>query len=218
MKNFLARCKLKENVFINCPFDEEYSPILEILCFCVSYFGFAPRLATERLEAGENRLEKIVELISNSRYSIHDLSRCKAKGVDEYYRMNMPFELGIDFGFRRNPDTAYGTKKFLIFEENQYDLKRAISDLAGTDVMFHQGEIQKIIELTRNFFSVEGEIDIPGAKKISADYATFQGWLLEKKIQDGHSVEEVSRLPISERLKEIRNWLDLGNPAEYGQS
>ncbi len=81
-------------VFINCPFDEDYAALLEAALFCVVYFGFSPRLANERLEAGENRLDKIVSLIRGSKYSIHDLSRCKAKDTAEFFRMNMPFEHG----------------------------------------------------------------------------------------------------------------------------
>jgi hypothetical protein len=68
-------------VFVNCPFDEDYAPLLEAALFCVVYFGFTPRLANERLEAGENRLDKIVEMIQSAKYSIHDLSRCKATNL-----------------------------------------------------------------------------------------------------------------------------------------
>jgi hypothetical protein len=54
----------ERSVFVNCPFDSDYAPLLEAALFCLVYFGFSPRLANERLEAGENRLDKIVEMIS----------------------------------------------------------------------------------------------------------------------------------------------------------
>lgn len=89
------------NVFVNCPFDDEYAPILQAILFCLVRFGLNPRIATERSDSGETRIEKILELVESSRFSIHDLSRCQAQATEEFYRLNMPFELGIDFGCRR---------------------------------------------------------------------------------------------------------------------
>ena len=97
----MAEIPFDQSVFVNCHFDEEYSPLLEAMAFCVVNFGFSPRLANERLEAGENRLEKIIHMIKDSMYSIHDLSRCKSERPNEFFRMNMPFEFGIDVDLRR---------------------------------------------------------------------------------------------------------------------
>jgi hypothetical protein len=52
-----------DNVFINCPYDAEYLPLLRPLVFTVLYAGLNPRLASERLNSGETRISKIVELI-----------------------------------------------------------------------------------------------------------------------------------------------------------
>jgi len=60
----------ESNVFINCPFDKEYAPILQATLFAVVLLGFTPRLATERSDGGESRLEKIRQLIEESQYSI----------------------------------------------------------------------------------------------------------------------------------------------------
>ena len=87
-----------KNVFINCPLDDEYKPILEAILFCLVRLGFNPRIATEKIESSQSRLDKIRELIRISKYSIHDLSRCSPSYPDELSRMNMPFELGLDFG------------------------------------------------------------------------------------------------------------------------
>jgi hypothetical protein len=85
-------------VFINCPFDAEYEPLLRVLLFTVIRCGLHPRIARERLESAEPRISKLVELIKDTRWGIHDLSRIKAKKKGEFYRMNMPFELGLDIG------------------------------------------------------------------------------------------------------------------------
>ena len=158
-----------KSVFINCPIDNDFAPLLEVIIFCVVYAGLNPRFATERLESGESRLDKIIELISSCVLSVHDLSRCKAERAGEIFRMNMPFELGIDLGIRRSSDNRTDQKKFIIFEKEQYDLKRALSDLAGSDVEFHQDNIQLVIEKLRNFLTVEAGCALPGRAKLQTE-------------------------------------------------
>ncbi len=63
------------NVFVNCPLDEDYDHILQAVLFCLVRFGLKPRIATERSDAGEPRINKILDLVQSSRYSIHDLCR-----------------------------------------------------------------------------------------------------------------------------------------------
>ena len=79
---------------MNCPFDKGYVSLLRPLLFTVISLGYQPRIASERSDSGENRIDKICQLIKESRYSIHDLSRLKAEEIGEFYRLNMPFELG----------------------------------------------------------------------------------------------------------------------------
>ena len=210
-----AAADFETSVFINCPFDENYAPLLEAALFCIVYFGLSPRLANERLEAGENRLEKIVEMIRGCKFSIHDLSRSQAENPGEYFRMNMPFELGIDFGFRRTDDENLQRKKFLIFEKNRFDLKRSLSDIAGLDVDHHKDSFEEVIKCVRDFFRVEADIEAPGAAKIEADYATFQGWMTELKIFEGHSERSAISLPTRERLETMKIWNDRGRPTVF---
>ena len=211
----MAEIPFDQSVFINCPFDERYSPLLEAMAFCLVNLGFSPRLANERLEAGENRLDKIVNMIKGSMYSIHDLSRCKSERADEFFRMNMPFEFGVDLGLRLSGRDTWATKKFLIFEEHPYDLKRAISDIAGQDVAFHRSEFERVIENVRHFFRVEANYDAPGPSRLISEYATFQGWLVEKKVHEGHSLKETMRLPSREKIDEMRSWVELGKPSAF---
>lgn len=205
----------EDSVFINCPFDEDFAPLLEAMTFCVVRAGLNPRLASESLEAGQSRLDKISDLIGNCKYSIHDLSMAKANVVGEEFRMNMPFELGMDMGRRRAPDEDTNDKKFLVFEKHPYELKRCLSDLAGTDVAFHRGDFQRVIQGTRDFFRVEAEATLPGPTKIADEYADFLGWMTEKKISEGHTEDEATKLPTSERISEMQNWMNAEMPSEF---
>ena len=111
--------------------------------FCLVRLGLEPRIATERSDAGEARVEKIIELIRSCRFSIHDLSRCQARAPGEHYRLNMPFELGVDFGCQRYGGEPYSEKVILVLEEQSYRYQAAISDLAGSDVKAHNGDYEK---------------------------------------------------------------------------
>lgn len=107
----MPQTEFKKNVFINCPFDSEYEDLLKPLLFTVIRSGLNPRIASERLDSGEVRLEKIKELIFESRIGIHDLSRCKSTDKNEYYRFNMPFELALDLAAREFNPTKQLKKK-----------------------------------------------------------------------------------------------------------
>lgn len=131
--------------------------------------------------------------------------------------MNMPFELGIDLGFRRGNVPVFQQKKFLIFEKEPYDLKRALSDIAGQDVAYHRNNFELIIKNVRDFFRVEALEDVPGPAQIETDYATFQGWMIEKKIFEGHSETQALHLPTSERLEEMKVWVGAGRPSQFGK-
>jgi hypothetical protein len=129
--------------------------------------------------------------------------------------MNMPFELGLDLGFRRVPNSATSDKKFIIFEKNPYDLKRCLSDLAGADVDFHRDDFMLVIEKLRNFLVVEARRPLPGPSAIQGDYITFQGWMVEKKISEGLTEKEALRLPTTERLAEMSAWMTAGRPDTF---
>lgn len=205
----------QKSVFINCPFDEEFGPLLEAMLFCIVRSGLIPRLASESLEAGQSRLEKILELIGLCRFSIHDLSRAVSKSANENFRMNMPFELGLDMGRRRAPDPETSDKKFLIFEKEPYELKRCLSDLNGVDVAFHREDYQLIIKKLRDFLRVEANCKLPGPTALEDEYAIFQGWMTEKKIHEGHTEKEALDLPTQERLDEMHSWMAQGRPTEF---
>ena len=183
------------------------------MVFCIVSFGFSPRLANERLEAGENRLDKIIRMIKDSMCSIHDLSRCKSPCPEEYFRMNLPFEFGVNVGLRQCGSEVWATKKFLIFEEKPYDLKRAISDIAGQNVAFHRNDYECVIKNVRHFFRVEADYGAPGPSRLISVYVTFQAWMVEKKVYEGHSLDKANRLPPKEKIDKMRSWVESGKPS-----
>ena len=47
------------DVFVNCPFDDEYRPMFQTIVFSVIGCGFFPRCALETADSGEVRIDKI---------------------------------------------------------------------------------------------------------------------------------------------------------------
>ena len=61
---------VERNVFVNCPFDEAYYPLLRPLLFTIIYVDLLPRIATERLDSGEARISKIIELATSVNHPV----------------------------------------------------------------------------------------------------------------------------------------------------
>jgi hypothetical protein len=206
------RDEFDRSVFINCPFDAAYAPILQGILFCVSFLGFTPRISTERTDSAENRLDKIRSLIELSRYSIHDLSRSQSNESNELYRLNMPFELGIDYGCRRYYGNGREGKKILILEEKRYRHQATISDLSGCDLEIHHGKYDTAIRIVRNWLVTEAGAQQVGPQRIIDAYADFQEWDYERLLTNGWSEEDIKEYPTFERLEAISRWIAAGKP------
>ena len=203
MKNF------ENNVFINCPFDKDYKPLLHSLIFTIIYLGFNPRITLENPDSGKTRFSKICELIKESKYSIHDLSRIKSTKKDEYFRLNMPFEMGLDIGSRIFNPVLNNSKKCLILEEEQYRFQIAISDISNSDIKNHNGEATNLIKAVRNWFAENGLKHTPSATKIWNKYIDFMDDFYEKRMNEGFTKEEIYDMPIKEIIDYMEEWKKL---------
>lgn len=208
----MAETPFDKSVFVNCPFDKDFEPLLQAMMFCIAYLGFEPRLATERDNAGENRIDKIAELIDASLFSIHDLSRCEAKKDGEVFRLNMPLELGIDYGCRKYRGEGRDNKHILILETERYRYQKAVSDLAGVDIGAHGDDYEKIIRKVRNWLVTEAAIQADGASRIKRAYEDFQEWYYERQIEKGFSEEDIQDYPTAELLLAMQEWIEAGKP------
>lgn len=195
------------NVFINCPFDDDYLPLLRSLLFCVLDLGFEPRIALERLDSAEARIEKIIELIEESRFGIHDLSRLRAREVGEYYRMNMPFELGLDVGCRRFKGGQWTTKRCLILEAERYRYQAAISDLSNSDIAVHGNVPADVITEVRNWLNSHANLNAPGPSRVSGRFTDFMADNYDRLTLRGFSPRDIERLPINELIACMKEWL-----------
>lgn len=197
-----------KNVFINCPFDSAYHPLLRPLLFTIVYLGFNPKIASERSDSGEFRLAKISGLIRESRYSIHDLSRLQAGKKGEFYRMNMPFELGIEYGCRLFGGSPLNEKRCLVLEKQPFEYMKALSDLSGIDIKNHHEDPIKLVRQVRNWF-VE-TVGLRGASSAGVIWYSFNDFMADfyqKREAEGFDEEDLNMMPVPEFIHFIRDWL-----------
>lgn len=168
------------NVFINCPFDEPYLPFFNAIIFTIHDIGFRPRCALEASNAGQSRLAKIMDIISECKYSIHDLSHASLDATTGLPRFNMPFELGLDLGCKRFGNSLEKGKISLVLDIEAHRYERFISDVKGQDISARGTSVPEVIEVVRDW--LRNELDpriviIPSGEKISDRYSDFQSAL-----------------------------------------
>lgn len=197
----------EKSVFINCPFDEHYFPLLRPILFTIYYSGLYPRIALESLDCGKTRIEKIIALIQETRFAIHDLSRIKSTKSDEYFRMNMPFELGLDTGCRLFKGERWQRKKCLILEADHYRYRAALSDISGSDIAVHNDQPEEVVCVVRNWLTAEAGITLPGPSKIWGAFMEFTAFNYDDLIGKGYSDHDVKRLPVHELMQSMKKWV-----------
>jgi hypothetical protein len=138
--------KYHENVFINCPFDNKYEPIFKAIVFSIQINGFYPKCAKEEI-SDKYRLDRILKLISECKYGIHDISRVEPDR-EKLPRFNMPFELGIFIGSRAFGNRSHQSKKYLVFDSKKFRCDKFFSDIKGIDPQTHNNDPYEALKIT----------------------------------------------------------------------
>ena len=200
--------KFRASVFINCPLDEEYKLLLRPMLFTLVYVGLVPRLASDTSDSHEQRIEKILRLIKECKYSIHDLSRLKSERANEFSRLNMPFELGIEYGCRRIAKNHLRTKRSLIFEKTRYDIQKALSDLNGVDVKCHNNKPAQIVRALQHWLiETVGLNDIESPSLIWRKFNKFNDDFIERRKTHGYSKSDLRMMPVPQYIRFIAHWV-----------
>jgi len=195
----------ENNVFINCPFDNLYFPLLKPLLFTIIYLDLIPQIS-ETTDSGQARIDHIVDLMSISKYSIHDLSRVEKIKRNDYPRFNMPFECGIDFGLKMSNAEEFGNKRFLILEKEPYRYKSIISDISGNDIKAHKEDPEEIIKSVRDWFKVLLQ-DVPWYKTIWLAYAEFETDFEQILIANDYDPKDINSLTFSDIIENMTVWI-----------
>jgi len=195
------------SIFINCTFDKEYKPLLDALLFVVIYCGYKPRIASESLDSLQVRLDKIKNLIIQSHYSIHDLSRMEAKKKGELARFNMPFEVGIDLGCRTFGGIKFRGKKCLILDKKRYRYARGFSDLAGVDIRAHKEDPEQLVRQVRHWTCNNLRRKVRSASSIWEDFLIFSGDFKEAAKTEGFRKRDLNEMEAAEYIRFVNKWV-----------
>jgi len=161
-------------VFVNCPFDDEYKELFEAIIFCIMSCGVLPRCAKESMNSDDVRINKIISIIQESKFGIHDLSRVEISADSLLPRFNMPLELGIFIGCQKYGGDIHRQKKYLIFDKEQYRFQKFISDISGQDIRGHNNKSELLISNIREWLAHVSKKTIPGANFHIGRYNSFK--------------------------------------------
>lgn len=200
----LRKTKVRDDsVFINCPFDAEYAPIHDALVFAISACGCTVRSALEVVDSGELRLQKILRLLGQSKFSIHDLSRIELDPDSALPRFNMPLELGIALGMKHLGNAQVRTHALLVLDSERFRYVRFASDLAGVDISAHGNTPERAIRVARDFLAVHRSA-LPNGDAIFSLYEVFENAL---PIMARAARQTVSSLTFIDRLRHVEAFL-----------
>ena len=162
------------DVFINCPFDDAFEPGFRALVFAVLACGFRARCAKEMDDAAQTRIEKLYNIIEQSRFGIHDLSRTELDPVNGLPRFNMPFELGLFLAAKRYGDDVQKKKRALVLDVDRHRFARFISDIAGMDITAHDSDPRVMVACVRDWLlTVTRRKSIPPPAGLNSSYDRF---------------------------------------------
>jgi hypothetical protein len=186
----------KTSVFINCPFDSGYRPLFDSIVLAAVACGFTPRSAMESGTVSDSRIDRIRKALFASRYSIHDLSRCRGQGDANLARFNMPLELGFAMA-RRFHDAKSHDWLVLVPENHEY--LGFISDLGAFDPQKHAGTKETVIPPVVNWLKTRPDAGVsPFPDTVIAKLPAYLNQLDDLRVRSG------GELPWSELILTAR--------------
>jgi len=196
-----------DNVFINCPFDNEYKPLLKALVFELVYLGFTPKIS-QTFSSSSVRIIQIKNLIRSCKFGIHDLSRSKAMSNGELPRFNMPYELGLDIGALEFGSKNIKKKRILILETDRYHYQKVLSDIAGQDTENHNDDPRTLVKKVRDWFSANFQNKtLIGHTVIWIAYNQFLDDLNSNLAAESYTEKDIQEIPIIDFLKFAAAWI-----------
>lgn len=194
------------NVFINCPFDKDYAPLLRTLSFTLLYLDLEPKLS-QTLSSSTIRINQIKQHIRNCKFSIHDLSRSKPLKKGDLPRFNMPYELGLDIGASEYGGKTLKAKKTLILETERYHYQKVLSDISGQDIENHKDDPLTLNSKVRNWLSANKPgIIIPGQGQIWIAFNQFSADL-NTTLSATYTAKDIEEMPIGDYIKFAKDWI-----------
>jgi hypothetical protein len=128
---------VEHQVFLNHPFEDAFDPLANAMHFAIVASNLIPICAKDLSSPDRPRLDMLVSSIINCQYSIHDFSKLKGEGEQNFARLNMSLEMGM--ALFHALQTQRVQHRCAFFVSTPHDYRIAASDLAGLDPIFYDG-------------------------------------------------------------------------------
>ena len=170
-----SKSDFSHNVFINCPFDSHYYPLFHAMVFAIHLLGFRPRCSREEQNSKRVRVGKLMAIMCECKFGIHDISRTGLDSKNHLPRFNMPFELGIDIGISEVGNAACRSKNLLILDKEPYRFQKFLSDIGGQDIAAHGNKVNHIVTVVRDWLqTATAATDMPSGAVVFKFYQEFR--------------------------------------------
>jgi hypothetical protein len=192
--------------FIDCPFSPDYQPIFRAILFAAYAREFRPRSAWEISDSSQNRLAKIIAIIREPKFGIHDLSMMEIDPRTKLPRFNMPFELGLFLAAKSFGAGQQARKVAPILDHDGYRYRDALSDISGQDIAAHGGNAEKAIHEVRHWLD-SGRAhasSLPGGAYITTKYLAFHRNL---PLASERQKLDASTLTYADLCRAMESWL-----------
>ncbi len=159
-------------VFLNIPFDATYEPVFIGLVAALVHLGKHPTTVLEFGGGVEPRLDRLLDQIRGSGFSVHDLSRVQmsGRGHSAVPRFNMPFELGLAVAVARQMRSE-PAHAFALLEARPFRLQRSLSDMNGFDPKIHNGTRAGAVRCMFEIFADSVPADLQTALRLAGSLA-----------------------------------------------
>lgn len=164
-----------KSVFINCPYDPAFQSTFDAIVFAVVCCGFMPRSALESGTVAESRIERILRAMFSSKYSIHDLSRCRGEGDENLARFNMPLELGMAMARRFTKARGGPQHDWLLLVPEGHSYAKFASDLGGYDPVQYDGGPEAVVPKVMVWLATRPDADrMPTPEEVLGELPKFE--------------------------------------------
>lgn len=177
----------EKSVFINCPFDDAFQPLLHAIVLTVAARGFIPRSALESEGQADPRIVRIARGLMESKYSIHDLSRYQGAGAENLARFNMPLELCIALGMRYLKDGTPTGHNWIALVPEHFVHQKFISDLAGFDPPDHDSQPATVIRKVAAWLSMQPDFT-PPTPTAKAIFDAFEAYVQQLEVERANAL------------------------------
>ena len=111
----------------------------------------------------------------------------QAARAGEYYRLNMPFELGLDVGCRLFQAGRSSGKRCLILEAERYRYQAALSDMSNSESATHDNDPVQAAREVRNWLINAAGLRASGPTLIWNRFNEFMAANYDRLKADGHT-------------------------------